>query len=55
MGPLTGGMVEGLLVSNSPFLGDFLDQPLTLGPWKPPLGQILAMCLVGLYSLPLDR
>ena len=31
MGPPTGGMMEGLLVSNSPFLGDFLDPPLTLG------------------------
>ena len=29
MGPPTGGMMEGLLVSNSPFLGDFLDPPLT--------------------------
>ena len=28
MGPPTGGMMEGLLVSNSPFLGDFLDPPL---------------------------
>ena len=27
MGPPTGGMMEGLLVSNSPFLGDFLDDP----------------------------
>ena len=25
MGPLTGGMMEGLLVFNSPFLGDCLD------------------------------
>ena len=24
----TGGLMEGLLVSNSPFLGDFLDSPL---------------------------
>ena len=31
MGPRTGGMMEGLLVSNSPFLGDFLDPPL---PWR---------------------
>ena len=30
MGPQTGGMIEGLLVSNSPFLGDFLDPPLFL-------------------------
>ena len=28
MGPPTGGMMEGLLVSNSPFLGDVLDPPL---------------------------
>ena len=28
MRPPTGGMMEGLLVSNSPFLGDFLDPPL---------------------------
>ena len=28
MGPPTTGMMEGLLVSNSPFLGDFLDPPL---------------------------
>ena len=27
MGPPTGEMMEGLLVSNSPFLGDFLDPP----------------------------
>ena len=31
MGPPTGGMMEGLLVSNSPFLGDFLDPPLYVG------------------------
>ena len=29
MGPPTGGMMEGLLVSNSPFLGDCLDPPLS--------------------------
>ena len=28
MRPPTGEMMEGLLVSNSPFLGDFLDPPL---------------------------
>ena len=28
MGPPTGGMMEGLLAANSPFLGDFLDPPL---------------------------
>ena len=31
MGPATGGMMEGFLVSNIPFLGDFLDPPLTQG------------------------
>ena len=28
MGLPTGGMMEGLLVSYNPFLGDFLDPPL---------------------------
>ena len=28
MRPPTGEIMEGLLVSNSPFLGDFLDPPL---------------------------
>ena len=31
MGPPTSGMMEGLLVSNSPFLGDFLYPPLVAG------------------------
>ena len=31
MRPPTGEMMEGLLVSNSPFLGDFLDPPLFKG------------------------
>ena len=34
MGPPTDGMMESLLVSNSPFLGDFLDLPLPPPPVK---------------------
>ena len=35
MGPPTGGMMEGLLVSNSPFLEGFLDPPLVPVPYLP--------------------
>ena len=30
MGSATGGMMEGLLVSDSPFFGDYLDPPLAI-------------------------
>ena len=45
MGPPTGGMMEGLLVSNSPLLGDFPDPPLATIQSTPFSGQFRRQCM----------